>query len=146
MIIKARTILNFVFESTSLSREMAEVLDEFDEATPVKSSYCKQLSAYQYEEEGCRCTEDALSELMSYLDSNPNVYGKVLQKRKKEDTENASVFSFIKVQLLSYWHGRDAGFESVTDAECKKELAKMKENMGKAFDYSLGMHRNGRTP
>ena len=120
---------------------MAEVLDEFDEATPVKSSYCKQLTAEEYEEEGCLCTEDALSELMSYLDSDPAVYAKVLQRRKKEDAENSSVFSFLKVQLLSYWHGRDAGFESVTDAECKKELAKMKENMSKAFEYSLGMHK-----
>ena len=33
---------------------MAEVLDEFDDATPVKSLYCKQLTSEEYEEEGCR--------------------------------------------------------------------------------------------
>jgi len=141
VIIKRALFENLYLKSTSKSREMAEVLDEFDEATPVKSSYCKQLTTEEYEEEGCLCTEDALSELMSYLDSDPAVYAKVLQRRKKEDAESSSVFSFLKVQLLSYWHGRDAGFESVTDAECKKELAKMKENMSKAFEYSLGMHK-----
>lgn len=117
---------------------MAEFLDEFDDATPVKSSYCKQLTSKEYEEEGCRCTEDALSELMSYLDSNPSAYGRVLQKRRKEETESSSLLSFLKVRALSYWHGKDAGFKPVTDGECKEELAKMKETMGKAFEYSLG--------
>ena len=118
---------------------MAELLDEFDEATPVKSSYCRQVTSQEYEEEGCRCTEDALSELMSYLDDNPSVYGRVLQKRRKEEAENSSFISFLKVRALSFWRGEDAGFRSVTDAECKDELAKMKTTMGKAFEYSLGM-------
>ena len=117
---------------------MAEVLDEFDEAAPVKSSYCKQLTSEEYEEEGCRFTEDALSELMSYLDSSPSVYGRVLQKRRKEDAENSGLLSFLKIRALSYWHGKDAGFESVTDGECKEELTKMKKRMGKVFEYSLG--------
>ena len=117
---------------------MAEVLDEFDEATPVKSSYCKRLTAEEYEEEGCRCTEDALSDLMTYLDSNPSAYGKVLQKRRKEEAENSSFLSFIKIRALSYWQGKDAGFNVVTTGECKEELKKMKQTMGKAFEYSLG--------
>ena len=119
---------------------MAEFLDEFDEATPVKSSFCKQLTSDEFEEEGCRCTEDALSELMDYLDSNPSAYGRVLQKRRKEEAENSGFLSFLKIRALSFWQGKDAGFESVTDGECKKELAKMKETMGKAFEYSLGNH------
>lgn len=118
---------------------MAELLDEFDDATPVKSSYCKQLTSEEYEEEGCRCTEDALSELMTYLDSSPSVYGRVLQKRRKEEAENSGLLSFLKIRALSYWHGKDAGFNSVTDGECKEELTKMKERMGKAFEHSLGI-------
>ena len=117
---------------------MAEVLDEFDDATPVKSSYCKQLTSEEYEEEGCRCTEDALSELMTYLDSSPTAYGRVLQKRRKEEAENSGFLSFLKIRALSYWHGKDAGFNAVTDGECKEELTRMKERMGKVFEYSLG--------
>jgi len=117
---------------------MAGILDEFDEATPAKSSYCRRMSSAEYEEEGCRCTEDALSELMDYLDSNPSAYNRVLQKRKKEEAENANLLSFVKIRVLSYWHGKDAGFTSLTDGECRQKLAKMKENMGKALEYSLG--------
>ena len=117
---------------------MAEVLDEFDEATPVKSSYCKRVTSEEYEEEGCQCTEDALSDLMTYLDSNPSVYGRVLQKRRKEEAENSSFISFLKIRALSYWQGKDAGFNVVTAGECKEELEKMKQTMGKAFEYSLG--------
>ena len=117
---------------------MAELLDEFDEATPVKSAYCKQLTTEEYEEEGCRCTEDALSELMTYLDSNPSSYGRVLQKRRREEAENSSFLSFLKIRALSYWHGKDAGFKPVSDGECKEEVAKMKDIMSKAFEYSLG--------
>lgn len=117
---------------------MAEFLDEFDEATPVKSSYCKQLTSEEYEEEGCRCTEDALSDLMSYLDANPSVYGRVLHKRRKEDAENSSLLSFVKIRALSYLYGRDVGFKPVSEGECQEELEKMKKIMGKAFEYSLG--------
>ena len=86
-----------------------------------------------------RCTEDALSELMTYLDSSPSVYVRVLQKRRKEEAENSGFLSFLKIRALSYWHGKDAGFDSVTDGKCKEELTKMKDRMGKVFEHSLGI-------
>ena len=36
---------------------MTECMDEFDEATPLRGTYCSRLTSEEYEEQGARCTE-----------------------------------------------------------------------------------------
>ncbi len=36
---------------------------------------------------------------MDYMEENPEIYMKILAKKKKEDAENGGVFSFLKVRL-----------------------------------------------
>ena len=80
---------------------MAGILDEFDEATPLKRSYCSILTQEEYEEQGSSFTEQALSELVDHLDTNSRSYKKILKKRKLQEAEERGVLSFIKVGWCS---------------------------------------------
>lgn len=76
---------------------MAGVLDEYDEATPLRGTFCSRLTAEEFEEQGASCTEEALSQLMEHLEKNPEAYGRVLRQRKRQQAEEAGLFSFVKV-------------------------------------------------
>ena len=76
---------------------MAAVFDEFDEATPLRGSFCSRLTAEEFEELGATFTEEALAQLMEHLDRNPEAYGRVLRKRKRQQAEEAGLLSFVKV-------------------------------------------------
>lgn len=76
---------------------MAGVLDEFDEATPLRGTFCSRLTEEQFEEQSASSTEEALAQLMEHLDKNPGVYGRVLRKKKRQQAEEAGLISFMKV-------------------------------------------------
>lgn len=76
---------------------MAGVMDEFDPATPVNKAYCRRLNAKEYEDQASTCTEDALAELIQYLEKNPGSYHRAMGRRKWEEEGNAGIFSFVKV-------------------------------------------------
>lgn len=115
---------------------MAECLEEFDEATPLKRTYCSRLTAEEFEEQSGSCTEKALLELMSHLDDNPEALKSSLSKRKKQEAEESSLLSFVKVKLWSFVSGDENGGCSVSDSECREHVSKLKDDMMKAFDYS----------
>lgn len=81
---------------------MAGIMDEYDPATPVGKVYCTRLSDEEYEDQASRCTEDALAELIQYLEKNPASYSRVMASRKKEREENAGFFSYAKVAITYY--------------------------------------------
>ena len=74
-------------------------MDEYDPATPVSKTYCVRMSTNDYEKQASSCTEGALSELIDYLDKNPDSYRRVIAQRKKEEKENAGFLSYAKVTL-----------------------------------------------
>ena len=76
---------------------MAGVLEEFDDATPLKGTFCFRLSLDEYEEEASSCTKRALEELIDHLDSNPGEFKAVLKKKKRDAEENSGIWSFVKV-------------------------------------------------
>ena len=78
---------------------MAGILDEYDEATPMRGTYCSRLTTDEYENQSSRCTEDALEQLISHLEGNPDVYKKVLKAKKKQEEEEAGILSFMRVSL-----------------------------------------------
>ncbi|CAI8023184.1 hypothetical protein GBAR_LOCUS13577, partial [Geodia barretti] len=79
------------------SCKMAECMEEFDEATPLRESYCSRLTHHEYEEQADSCTEQALRELMEQLDTQPELYRSVLRKRRREQKEEAGLMSYLKV-------------------------------------------------
>ena len=77
--------------------KMAGTLEEYDEPTPLRSTYCSRLTEEEYEEETSACTQEALSELIAHLNENPDEYHKVVKRRKKEEAEGAGLVSYVKV-------------------------------------------------
>ena len=78
---------------------MAGVMDEFDEATPMKRSYCRALTEEEYEQQSSVTTEKALQDLIQYLDSNSDEYCRILKRKKKEEAEENGLLSYMKVCL-----------------------------------------------
>lgn len=77
---------------------MAGVLEEFDDATPLKGTFCSRLSLEEYEEEASSCTKRALEDLIDHLDNNPDELKAVLKKRKVDAEEEGGIWSFVKVK------------------------------------------------
>lgn len=98
---------------------MAECMDEFDEATPLRGTYCSRLTSEEYEEQGARwglirtttlvsrlaslrsVTEQALQELMGLLDNQPELYKAVLKKRRRERREEEGFMAYVKVSIIA---------------------------------------------
>lgn len=117
---------------------MAGLFDEFDDATPLRHSFCGRISKEAYERQAEESTESALEQLLEYLEKNPEAYTDVVKKRRKEEAESAGLFSYLKVQLFSLWSGNSAPLSQPTEQECKAQLHKTKEDMIKVFEYSQG--------
>ena len=77
---------------------MAGVLEEFDDATPLKGTFCSRLSLEEYEEEASSCTKRALEDLIDHLDNNPDELKAVLKKRKVDAEKEGGIWSFVKVK------------------------------------------------
>ena len=86
---------------------MAGIFDEFDEPTPLRSTYCSRQTTAEYEDTGETETEKALRELQNYLDQNPEEYFKVLKRKAIQEAEDSGIISFFTVRyntscFLSY--------------------------------------------
>ena len=81
---------------------MAGIMDEYDPPTPVTKAYCSRLSAEEYENQASSCTENAIAELVQYLEKNPASYRKALAEKKKEKLENTGLFSYAKANSLLF--------------------------------------------
>ncbi|KAK3589142.1 hypothetical protein CHS0354_017109 [Potamilus streckersoni] len=110
--------------------------DEFDDANKMTKTYCCQMTKEQFEEESSIETENALKTLTEYLDANPEVYRRILRRKKKQDMENAGFLSFLKVKIMDVWHGGNNPGPPVSDIECKTQLTALKHNMHRVFEYS----------
>ncbi|KAL3856864.1 hypothetical protein ACJMK2_011575 [Sinanodonta woodiana] len=110
--------------------------DEFDDANKMTKTYCCQMTKEQFEEESSKETENALKSLTEYLDANPEVYHRILRKKKKQDMENAGFLSFLKVKIMDVLYGGDNPGPPVSDIECKTQLTALKHNMYRVFEYS----------
>ena len=80
--------------------KMAGVLNEFDEPTPLKSTFCAKLTEEQYEEQKLNYTDEALNDLITYLEKNPEDYANVIKKRKKEEAEESGLISYMRVRKV----------------------------------------------
>ena len=117
---------------------MAGLFDEFDDATPLRHSFCGRISREAYERQAAESTESALEQLMEYLERNPDAYTDVVKKRRKEEADSAGLLSYLKVQLFSLWSGNGGSLSQPTERECTEQLKKMKEDMIKVYEYSQG--------
>ena len=73
-------------------------MDEFDDAVPLKRTFCaKQMTEEEYEDQAAETTDKAISDLLKHLEENPQVYKKIETRRRREEAEQAGIMSLIKV-------------------------------------------------
>ena len=121
---------------------MAELFDQFDPASPCTTSFCSRISKEEYEKQGSDLTQQAVADLIRYLDYNPTAYHNILRKRKREDEENAGVLSWLKVKMFTAMFG-DEYCEKLDDNETKQKLTALKDEMIRAYNYSEGISEDG---
>ncbi|XP_064620853.1 uncharacterized protein LOC135483757 [Lineus longissimus] len=113
------------------------VLDESAEAPPVPVTFCRQVTSDEYKRQKTLTTNQAVRDLLWYLESEPEVFKKMLKKRKHDDLENAGLFSCLKVKLLSMIQGNN--YQDITDEEFVEKFAELKSGMMMALNSETEM-------
>ena len=116
---------------------MAELMGPYDPASPCLTTFCKRISKDDYEKQASDYTQNALAELIEYLEYNPTAYHNILRKRKREDAESGGVFSFLKAKMLTTIFG-DEYLEKLDESEAKKKLSALKDDIRSSYDYAEG--------
>ena len=116
---------------------MAELMGPFDPASPCLTTFCKRISKEDFEKQASDYTENALAELIEYLEYNPTAYHNILRKRKREDAEKGGILSYIKAKMLTTVFG-DEYLERVDEREAKQKLAALKDDIRSSYDYAEG--------
>ncbi|XP_077986893.1 uncharacterized protein LOC144447505 [Glandiceps talaboti] len=114
--------------------EIMESMGEFDDATPVSRQYCVPVSVKVFEEQGTEETAKGLEDLILYMEKHPDIYQEILRKKKQDEMENKSIFSFLKTRFLVNIMGQQA--VEVDDTECNEKMQELIDNMAKAFNYN----------
>ncbi|XP_055862307.1 uncharacterized protein LOC106055860 isoform X1 [Biomphalaria glabrata] len=117
-------------------------IDIFDDPAEMELTFCQQISEHQYQEEIRTETDKALGELCFYLDKNPEVYARILRKRKQDEIEDSGMFSFLKSKMMSMLQGEHYQEQLISDSECLKQAQALKAGMCKAFQYSEELKGN----
>lgn len=116
---------------------MAELMGPYDPASPSLTTFCKRMSKEDFEKQASDYTQNALAELIEYLEYNPTAYHNILRKRKREDAEKGGVFSFLKAKMLTTIFG-DEYLEKIDESEAKKKLSALKDDIRCSYDYAEG--------
>jgi len=114
---------------------MAEMMGPFDPASPCLTTFCKRISKEDFEKQASDYTQDALAELLQYLEYNPTAYHNILRKRKREDAESGGIFSYLKAKMLTTMFG-DEYLERLDQKEAKQKMAKLKDDIRSSYDYA----------
>ena len=79
---------------------MAGTMDEFDDAVPLKKTFCgRPMTEEEYEDQAAKTTDRAISDLLKHLEENPQVYKKIESRKRREEAEEAGIMSLIKVYI-----------------------------------------------
>eukprot|EP00117_Sycon_ciliatum_P028182 scpid60193/ scgid22711/ len=115
-------------------------LDEYGEPSPMRVAFCSRMTEEEYDQQASETTKRALDDLYSSMDTNPVLYKRILQRRKREEMENGGMFSYLKAQALAFV-GREDAF-AVSEDECASKMNSMKSQMSKVFQYSEGLREH----
>ena len=115
-------------------------LGKFEEAPLMSTTYCQRISTEEYEQVGEEATRTALKNLMSNLESDSELYKKVLRKRKQESLENSGLFNYVKYRVYSFLNYTE--HLKISEEEYRNELERLKYNMIDAFNYAQGKYND----
>ena len=113
---------------------MAEILEEFDQPSPLPVAFCQKIPFEEYDQHSAKTTRAALQELMNHLDSNPDEYYKIVRRKK---ADNLKLLQFMKVKVMNKL--QDGYLEKYFPPEqCQEDLENLKHEMASAYDYAQG--------
>lgn len=111
---------------------MSQILDEFDQPTPVAISHCRKISSEDFDRESAETTKEALHDLMKHLEQRPQEFYDILRRKK---ADNLEMFQFVKVKVLKKF--KDRYLENYfPEEQCRRDLDNLKQQIVSAFDYS----------
>ncbi|XP_041095966.1 uncharacterized protein LOC121307759 [Polyodon spathula] len=113
-----------------------ESMEEFDRECPMMKTFCQLLSEDEFEEQALSYTERALLDLFHTMDQNPELYERVIRKRKQGELEKASVGSCLKAKFFTAVEGQMNRCNAVGAAELKQRVGHLKEEMKKVQAYA----------
>ncbi|XP_039188583.1 uncharacterized protein LOC120303268 isoform X2 [Crotalus tigris] len=100
-----------------------EMLNEFDNESPLYVSFCRRISPEDFESQSLTYTQKALRELYAHMEQNPGLCAAIVQKRKQLDSEDAGLVSYMK--------------DSLKMDDIRKEVKQLKWEMQKVNNYAL---------
>nr|XP_054766058.1 serine/arginine repetitive matrix protein 1-like [Lytechinus pictus] len=112
-----------------------ETFGEYDPATPLSQRYCSRISSQEYELQGSTETYAALQNLLEYMDSNSDVFTRILAKKKQEELEGAGIFSFLKCKLWEKVKGPNFMMADITENESSEKRDQLQKEMCEVFNY-----------
>ncbi|XP_071943900.1 uncharacterized protein [Antedon mediterranea] len=121
-----------------------EEFGEYDPETPLRKTYCQQVTAEEFEEQGTENTYSALQNLMEYLAENPEKVKGIVAKKKIEEQENGGVVAFMKCKLMTSIKGDSYMLDSISRKECENESERLQAEMQKEFNYAQEAKNNGK--
>ncbi|XP_033903500.3 uncharacterized protein LOC117428513 [Acipenser ruthenus] len=113
-----------------------ETMEEFDRECPMIKTFCQLLSQDEFEEQALSYTERALLDLFRTMDQNPELYERVIRKRKQGELEKASVGSCLKAKFFTAVEGQMNRCNAVGAAELRQRVGHLKEEMKKVQAYA----------
>nr|XP_020656497.1 uncharacterized protein LOC110082897 [Pogona vitticeps] len=123
-------------------RSKMEILDEFDNESPLYISFCTRVSPEEFEQQSLSYTEKSLQDLYRRMEQNPGICESIVRKRKQLDQEEADLLSCLKAKLSLLFHGG----HPLEMEEMEAEVEQLKREMQKASNYAVAAKRASQWP
>ena len=114
---------------------MAELLEEFDQPSPLPVSFCQQIPSEEFDKRSAQNTRDALHDLINHFEAKPEEFYKIVRRKK---ADNLKLFQYLKVKVLNKLQD-DYLEKYFPENQCREELENLMHDMESAFNYAQGL-------
>uniref|UniRef100_A0A8C4T6U5 Uncharacterized protein n=1 Tax=Erpetoichthys calabaricus TaxID=27687 RepID=A0A8C4T6U5_ERPCA len=115
-----------------------ETMEEFDKECPMLKTFCKQLTEDEFEDQTLTYTEQALIDLFHTMDENPELYERVIRRRKQDELEKSGAGNCLKAKFFLAVEGQLNRCNAVGSKELRERVGHLKEDMKKVYCYAKG--------
>ncbi|CAH3016806.1 unnamed protein product [Porites evermanni] len=118
---------------------MAELLEEFDQPSPLPVSFCQQIPSEEFDKRSAQNTRDALHDLINHIEAKPEEFYKIVRRKK---ADNLKLFQYLKVKVLNKLQD-DYLEKYFPENQCREELENLMHDMESAFNYAQDGKQTG---
>ncbi|KAL4660827.1 mitochondrial fission regulator 2 [Arapaima gigas] len=113
-----------------------ETMEEFDLECPMVKRFCQQMSEDEFEQQGLTYTQQALQELFSTMERQPELCERVVRKQKQAKLEKGPVGVSIKAKFFSVVEGKLNRCNTVGSEELQDRVRQLCAEMEKVQAYA----------